>query len=130
LGNEDGNWKRFVYYLVAGLWANHRSEVQNRPENLAIACGEFYLKNDRSQSIEKRFIGLLDADEGQLAHRLRQMVAMLKEYSVDFDALREDLLNWNHPEKFVQIRWARAFYRSTTDSNNETETNNVKESHL
>ena len=40
-----------------------------------------------STSTERRFINLLDADTDQLLHRLRQMIALLKDQPIDFDAL-------------------------------------------
>ncbi len=36
-------------------------------------------------STERRFITLLDADPDQLPNRLRQMVALLKDYNLDFE---------------------------------------------
>lgn len=127
LGSDDGNWKRTVFYLVAGLWALHRRESHGQGQTLSSACKAFYFKNDKSQSVERRFIALLDSDEGQLPHRLRQMVALLKEYPIDFDALLKDLLSWNHPDKWVQIKWAREFYKDANDKENAAETINEKE---
>jgi CRISPR system Cascade subunit CasB len=127
LGNDDGNWKRTIYYLVGGLWAIHWRKGQGEGQSLPDVCGSHFLASDKSPSIEKRFIALLDADEGQLPFRLRQMVALLKEYTIDFDALRQDLLSWNHPEKFVQIKWARAFYRTDSSIYKEPETIITKE---
>ncbi|MCX6340682.1 MAG: type I-E CRISPR-associated protein Cse2/CasB [Candidatus Aureabacteria bacterium] len=110
LSSDDNNWKRIVYYLVAGLWARHWRGSNGLGQYLPDACRTLYVKNDKSASIEKRFITLLDADDGQLAYRLRQMLALLKDYPIDFDGLLKDLFSWNHPDKFVQIRWARGFY--------------------
>lgn len=127
LGEDDSKWKRTIYYLVAGLWAQHFREDRGAGQKLPAICGEFYIAKDRSPSIEKRFIALLDADESQLAHRLRQMVVLLKDYSIDFDALRQDLLSWNIPDRFVQVRWAKAFYRTESIFDNEPDTVNSKE---
>jgi CRISPR system Cascade subunit CasB len=65
-----------------------------------------------STSTERRFINLLDADTDQLPHRLRQMIALLKDQPIDFDALLKGLLYWNDDEKRTQNTWARDFYRS------------------
>jgi len=129
LSSDDNNWKRIVYYLIAGLWARHWRESNGTGKNLPFACGALYGKNDKSASIEKRFITLLDADDGQLAYRLRQMLALLKDYPIDFDALLKDLLSWNHQDKFVQIRWARAFYGTESTIDNEPEAIKTKENH-
>jgi len=125
--DDDGKWKRTVYYLVAGLWAQHFREARGAEQSLPAACSSHFVANDKSPSIEKRFIALLDADEDQLAHRLRQMVALLKDYAINFDSLLKDLLSWNHLDKFVQIRWAKAFYRTEFMTDREPETFNAKE---
>jgi CRISPR system Cascade subunit CasB len=65
-----------------------------------------------STSTERRFITLLDADRDQLPHRLRQMIALLKEQIIDFDALLKGLLYWNDAQKRTQNAWARDFYRT------------------
>jgi len=47
-----------------------------------------------------------------LPHRLRQMIALLKEQTIDFDALLRGLLYWNDDQKRTQNTWARDFYRN------------------
>lgn len=126
LSNEDG-WKRTVFYLVAGLWAFHGGG-HGQGKKFTSACKEHYLKKDKSSSFEKRFIALLDADEGQLPHRLRQMIALLKDYSFDFGALLNDLLWWSHPDRWVQIKWAKEFYKDADINENEVNPINSKES--
>lgn len=127
LGDDESKWKRTVYYLAAGLWAQHFREGRGAGQNFPVVCGALYDANDKSASIEKRFIALLDADEGQLAYRLRQMLSLLKDYAIDFDVLCKDLLSWNHTDKFIQIRWAKAFYRTDSVTDNISETANKKE---
>jgi CRISPR system Cascade subunit CasB len=106
------DWRRQMHYLVAGLWAAHWSEGRAAATvSLAKACAQHQI-NSGSASTERRFINLLDADREQLPHRLRQMIALLNEQSIDFQALLNDLLYWNSPDKNVQNAWARAFYRT------------------
>jgi len=47
-----------------------------------------------------------------LAEHLRSVIRLLKanELSIDFFQLLEDLLQWDHPDGHVQLRWARGFY--------------------
>lgn len=124
LKSDDGEWKRKVYYLVAGLWAMHWRDRSGGMQSIASACRMLYWASDQSPSIERRFIALIDSDEEQLPYRLRQMTALLKEYEIDFNNLSKDLLSWNHPDKFIQIRWAREFYNQTAEKNEETEMTN------
>lgn len=123
LKGEAEGWRRQMHYLVAGLWAAHWREGRSGAATpLAKACAQHQLASG-SASSERRFIHLLDADREQLPHRLRQMVALLNEQPVDFQALLNDLLYWNHPEKKAQNAWARAFYRTLNPTEAvETET--------
>jgi len=112
LKGEQEGWRRDMHYLVAGLWAAHWREARaGAALPLAKACALHQLKSG-SASTERRFINLLDADREQLPHRLRQMVALLGEQSIDFDALLNDLLRWNSANKSTQNAWARDFYRT------------------
>lgn len=102
----DG-WKREAYYLVAGLYAL-KDGAHEEGRTLARALREAQLAR-RSDSLEKRFLALLDADRDQIAHRLRQAVGLV-EGGLDFGQLLEDLLRWFNAGKPVQARWAREFY--------------------
>jgi len=97
LKDEGNSWRREMFYLVAGLWASHWTEGRTgSPMAIGKACAA-YQSSTGSTSTERRFIALLDADREQLPHRLRQMIALLKEQSIDFDALLERLLHWRRP---------------------------------
>lgn len=99
------------------------------------AVARLYRQRNRTESIEQRFIALLDADEEQLPYRLRQMVQLVKgedEIRIHWAVLLDDVLDWPHEERRVQRRWARAFYREVgaapvaatveTDGNDGNET--------
>lgn len=103
---EEG-WRREAYYLVAALYALKDGEHQPG-QTLAKALSEVR-QNRGSESIEKRFLALLDADRDQIAFRLRQAVGLV-EGGLDFAQLLDDLLAWFSPERRVQARWAREFY--------------------
>jgi CRISPR system Cascade subunit CasB len=123
LKGDAEEWRRQVHYLVAGLWAAHWREGRaGATTTLAKACAVHQIKSG-SASTERRFINLLDADRDQLPHRLRQMIALLNEQPLDFQALLNDLLFWSRDDKRVQNNWARDFYRTLTPSEtSETET--------
>lgn len=108
--DESNAWRRKVYYLVAGLWAAHwREDRTGEPMSFGKACA-VYQTNSGATSTERRFINLLDADSEQLPHRLRQMVALLKDDPINFSALLQGLLGWNQDKKPTQNAWARDFY--------------------
>lgn len=116
LKGEESGWRRDVHYLVAALWAAHWREGRaGAAHALAHACATHQLDSG-SASTERRFISLLDADRDQLPHRLRQMVALLGEQPIDFQAMLNDLKLWDSDTKRIQNTWARDFYRSLNPS--------------
>lgn len=124
--DDDSSWRREMLYLVAGLWAMHwRQGHSGEQMSLGKACA-VYQQQSKSTSTERRFIALLDADSEQLPHRLRQIVALLKDYYLDFEALLKGLLYWNSERNCTQNQWARDFYRNLS-SEKETETAVEKE---
>ena len=122
LKGEENLWRRQMYYLVAGLWAQHWCDGRSDTKiTIGLACAEY--ENEKRKklspterqnvtSMEKRFIAFLDADSDQLPHRLRQMIALLKDQNIDFEALLMGLLSWNDDRKRTQNAWARDFYRN------------------
>lgn len=127
LSSDTTAWRRQMHYLVAGLWASHWREGRtSAPLSIGHACRNHWQQSE-SNSTERRFIALLDADSQQLPHRLRQMVSLLKEYPLDFDALLTGLVYWNNERKTTQNRWARDFYH-VSHGRGERETTDQQES--
>lgn len=111
-------WEETAYYLVAGLFALHpvnwrKQEDSKQPTNLGASFARLQASTD-SESIEKRFVALLDCHEDDLAEHLRHAVSLLrsKEVSVDWLQLLKDLRHWNYETRRVQRSWARAFWGS------------------
>lgn len=102
-------WRRKTAYLVAGLYALSRITPGKGNFGEAVRA---YSKTTDSKSVEQRFIAVLEADQDELPHRLRQMVTLIRSAGVapEWDGFYRDLLQWNHPDKYIQQRWARAFY--------------------
>ena len=103
------------FFAVAALFALHPLDTGER---LSLG-GSFGRLRKNSDSIEKRFQLLLASDEEDLFERLKQTVTLLKAGNVPINwyALLSDLTakSWDDPERTLQLRWARDFYRS--DSN-------------
>lgn len=127
LKDEDRSWRREMLYLVAGVWAAHWREARaGSPMPLGKACAAYQAASS-STSTERRFINLLDADPDQLPHRLRQLVALLKEQAIDFEAMLKGLLYWNDEQRRTQNAWAREFYKNM-ERETETEPTTEEES--
>jgi len=111
----DG-WSRKALYLAAGLFAEHQKRQPGRPFARVLA----EVKQERgSESLEQRFLALLDADEDQIAYRLRQNVRLASEHPFDWVQFTQDLLNWFHPDRFVQVNWARAYFGGLKEEGKE-----------
>ncbi len=113
----DDRW----YYLAAtlfGAFPQHR-----KGWSLGAAFGPLRQKSD---SMEARFVALVNAHPDDLDDHLRHVVSLLKanERALDWFRLFEDLLQWNHPGGHVQLRWARDFYKSNLgETGSPTHTN-------
>lgn len=107
---------------IGAAWARYCSErdpdqnpstfYRRRQEALAKALNPL-----RPPNIHERFRTLLDAEleldgTGELAYRLRGLVRMLasKDVPIDMFQLADDLRCWRSNNKYVQQRWAEAFY--------------------
>lgn len=114
-GENVSRERRQAAYLVAGLFAMHRQHADG--VSLGKAFGILAGKR-QSGSIEQRFLNLLAADEDLLPDRLRRTLSLLKAEGVglDYSRLLQDLTYWNTPDRTVQQRWARDFYRSSQES--------------
>jgi CRISPR system Cascade subunit CasB len=106
--------RRRLYYLTAGLWALGQRRSSGTPVPLPTALQRVGKGRD-SASIELRFAALLDSDEDELPHRLRQAVSLVTadQIAVDWPQLLIDLIGWGSDARYVQQRWARAYWSAT-----------------
>ena len=102
-------WPRKAYYLIAGPFAHHQKHQEGRP--FARAYREEMEKRG-SESLEQRFLTLLDSDEEELVYRLRQAVMLLSDTAFDWVRLLKDIETWHKTERRDQtkVAWARQFY--------------------
>ena len=108
--NYNDRW----YYLTAtlfGWFPNHHGG-----RSLGSAFKPLRAKSD---NMEARFVALLNAHPDDLDDHLRHAISLLKanEQPLDWFQLLDHLIQWDHPDGYVQLKWARDFYQS--DSSNE-----------
>lgn len=97
------------YYVTATLFGSFPKHRSGR------SLGEaFRPLRSKSDSMEARFVALLNAHLEDLDDHLRHAVSLLKanEQPLDWFRLFQDLLQWDCPEGPVQLSWARDFYKS------------------
>lgn len=125
-------------FLVATLFAFDRPALESKRQavtgNLGASMHRLWLDTKAAtdaeatkpdSSVARRFGILLDADYdpddsqtgGELPFRLRQTVRLILAHAksagecwIHWPQLIRDIQNWNHPDKYVQKNWARAFY--------------------
>ncbi len=68
----------------------------------------------KSDSMEARFVALLNAHPDDMDDHLRHAISLLKanEQPIDWFRLLGDLLEWDSQGGHVQLGWARDFYRT------------------
>jgi CRISPR system Cascade subunit CasB len=97
-----------IYFLAASLYPMTEAGGSGN-------LGDSLLRARTSKNgkgLDRRMEILLDADETQLPHRLRQAVHLLQSNRIRVNGpqLLEDLLYWTHPNRFVQRRWAQSYF--------------------
>jgi CRISPR system Cascade subunit CasB len=103
-----------AYYLAASLFGYHSAEGGTG------SMGDHFARARDPQgdntAIERRFTALLAAHSEDLPFYLRQAISILrsKDVPVNWHQLLTDVLAWGHPDRYVQQRWAKAFWGRAT----------------
>jgi CRISPR system Cascade subunit CasB len=109
--NADRNeWRT----LIAGLFGYAHDDVENRRGiSLGVALRDLFEKRE-NESLERRFMALLNADAEHLPGHLRQSISLLKAENIGlgWERLLTDVCNWNVSGKRVQKTWIQDYYRS------------------
>ena len=103
----DYRGKDWIFFTVASLFALHPSHNAIE-ENLGSAIARL----PQTDSLERRFLWLLSSETEELPMRLKAIFSHLKskEIPVNYHRLISDLDRWDHPQRYVQLAWARSFY--------------------
>lgn len=111
-------WQEDAYYIVAALFAWHqgnwhREDDSPRATNLGASFARLAASVE-SDSVEGRFVAMLNCHRDDLPTHLRHAVGLLKskEIPVDWSQLLRDIQNWGLESRPVQRGWARAYWGS------------------
>ena len=124
LPDDTPPWRESAYYSIAALFAYHPNPGGGK--NIGAHFARARDPQGNNTAIERRFTALLAAHPDDLDFYLRQAISFLKskEVPVNWHQLLSDVLNWGHPDRYVQQQWARAFWGRPTQ---ETQTETTKE---
>jgi CRISPR system Cascade subunit CasB len=127
---EKSEWKeKHIWIPVACLsvfYPQPISEVKQR-RDFGYSCWSLQKEIQRgspdAKGVARRFRALLDTSlediQTPLTALVRQMKA--KEVAIDYPQLLADLRQWEHPNQYIQDRWARAFWGAPLSLSNEAE---------
>lgn len=116
-------WQADAFFTVSALFGLH-PEPGGRG-----TMGDVFRQLGEHESAQKRFVALLNSHEDELREHLRHAVTLArsKDVPINYRQLLRDLTNWTHPDRFVQLEWARAYW-GHTDRQDEGTNTNTKES--
>lgn len=111
-------------FLTSALFADYSDAAQNVGD-LGRSVRQLSSETG-SDSIERRFVALLDAEPDDLHYYLRQMISLLKANSVavNWTELFKDIRAWGSESRYAQKKWARSFWGSAeTNKQHNSEEN-------
>lgn len=105
-----------AFYLVGGLFALH-PEHSDRGRNFGEDIRAVRFREDsrdEDPGVSRRFMALLDCDVDGLPTHLRHLITLLRSRSatapINYVQLLKDILSWEHPDRYVQRKWASGFW--------------------
>lgn len=115
------------YYLVAALFALHPENTATGNLGTTLAALRQQGGHDGEDSLEKRFVALLNAHGDDLPEHLRHAISLARSKAVpvpvpvNWSQLLYDLHYWDHEDRFIQRQWAREYWGRSEVVNAETE---------
>lgn len=105
-------------YYPQGL---HRENRQTFGHSARRLTGE-----GSSKGPDRRFRALLDTSLEDLRSPLSALVRLMKskDISIDYPQLLADLCRWEHPDQYIQDKWARAFWGAPSSQQEEQPSQN------
>lgn len=125
LPREETRFKEEIWFMVATLYAGSKTRMSPAEQQLAWHETDFgwtlrrTAANQGSTSLENRIKALLDCRryDQYFAYKLRQLVSLAesRQVPVNWPKLLEDLLYWDHPDRFVQKNWAWNYFKESKE---------------
>jgi CRISPR system Cascade subunit CasB len=115
------------YFLIATLYPLAPSLVEARSFGRTLRRIRDVRGAIGATSLDRRVRALIDCDTMQLPYRVRQCVrlASASALGVDWIDLLSSILDWDRPDRSVQLRWTRHYFLHqmtdmTTNEDNRT----------
>jgi CRISPR system Cascade subunit CasB len=118
----SSEWEeKYIWIPVACLFVFYPQKIEEVKDpkryNFARSCWDLAVeinKTGESKGTERRFRALLDTSLADICSPLTNLVRQMKSKGVDinYPQLLADLRQWDHPNQYIQDRWARTFWRA------------------
>jgi len=108
-------------YVVGSLFALYPEA--GGTDDLGMA---FAKVSDPSDSLEKRFVALLNCHYDDLPNHLRQATSLLKskDIPINWRELLQDIMGWEHESRYIQRKWARGFWQNKAEGSSQSNQTN------
>lgn len=127
-------WDEDAYFLTGTLFALHQINWladEDSLKDMSNLGASFARLNSKVEgdSVEKRFVALLNCHRDDLPTHLRHAVSLLKskDVPIDWALLLRDVRKWNREDRGVQRRWARAFWSNSGEEEMPTDVTNEQD---
>jgi len=119
-----------TYFLVGSLFALHPLNCKEGNMGTTFAAIR-KPQAEEGDSLEKRFVALLNADAEDLPNHLRHAVSLAasKDVAINWAQLIAALRHWNHLDRFIQRRWAEQFWGRGVEADEDQQTQTVAAQH-
>jgi CRISPR system Cascade subunit CasB len=100
-----------IWIFVASLSVYYPQTIREKQQNFGSSCRGL-ANNTQSEGADRRFRALLDTALEDIQSPLTALVRQIKtkEVRIDYPKLLADLCQWDHPDQYIQDRWARTFW--------------------
>lgn len=109
-------WQQEIWILVACLSVYYPQNLnRENPQNFGYSCRGL-ANATNSEGADRRFRALLDTALEDMRSPLTSLVRQIKskEIRLDYPQLLSDLCQWDHPDQYIQDRWARTFWGASS----------------
>ena len=116
-----------AYYIIAslvGLYPTPSWQRSDGKQLTNLGASLALLKDDSGDSLERRFVALLNAHADDLPEHLRQAISLLKskDKPVNWLRLLRDIKQWDREDRRVQRLWAKGFWGEAVEDDDESAT--------
>ncbi len=129
LPQEERDYIETCFFTIGGLYAWGYRSISSKPGvSLGAALRGLRNPDTTNDSMDNRFLALLNSQSDTFFVQLRQMVALLASSNkndvpiqLDWSLLLKDAIKWNQGDKHIQKRWAKHYYTFLPRESKETE---------